>query len=84
MELGVVATSIMGIPELITHGQSGILVTPGRVDQLTDALADLAGDADRRRALGAAGRAVVERDYSLSRLANEMSALFDAHPQARP
>jgi glycosyltransferase involved in cell wall biosynthesis len=84
MELGVVATRIMGIPELVAHDESGILVTPGRVDQLTDALADLAGDADRRRRLGAAGRAVVERDYSLNRLARELSALFDAHQRAHP
>jgi glycosyltransferase involved in cell wall biosynthesis len=84
MELGVVATRIMGIPELVTNGESGILVTPGRVDQLTDALAELAGDADRRRRLGAAGRAVVERDYSLSRLARELSALLDAHQRAHP
>lgn len=84
MELGVVATRIMGIPELVTDGESGLLVTPGRVDELTDAVAGLAGDPDRRRRLGAAGRAVVERDYSLSRLAREMSALFDAHRQARP
>ena len=84
MELGVVATRIMGIPELVTDGESGILVTAGRLDQLTDALAELAGDADRRRRLGAAGRAVVERDYSLSRLARELSALFDAHQRAHP
>jgi glycosyltransferase involved in cell wall biosynthesis len=84
MELGVVATRIMGIPELVTDGESGLLVTPGRVDQLTDALAQLAADPSRRRELGANGRAVVERDYSLSRLAREMSALFDAHQQARP
>ena len=84
MELGVVATRIMGIPELVADGESGILVTPGRVDQLTDALAELASDPDRRRRLGVAGRATVERDYSLRRLAREMSALFDAHRQAHP
>jgi glycosyltransferase involved in cell wall biosynthesis len=84
MELGVVATRIMGIPELVTDGASGMLVTPGRVDELTDALAQLARDPARRRELGANGRAAVERDYSLSRLAREMSALFDAHRQARP
>jgi glycosyltransferase involved in cell wall biosynthesis len=85
MEIAVVATRIMGIPELITHGQCGVLVSPGRVDQLTDALADLAADPDRRRRMATAGRSVVQRDYSLSRLANEMAALFaNAHPPALP
>jgi glycosyltransferase involved in cell wall biosynthesis len=85
MEIAVVATRIMGIPELITHGQCGVLVSPGRVDQLTDALADLAADPDRRRRMATAGRSVVQRDYSLSRLASEMAELFaSARPPARP
>jgi glycosyltransferase involved in cell wall biosynthesis len=85
MELAVVATRIMGIPELIANGQCGVLVTPGRGDQLAGALAELAHDPDRRRRMGAAGRAVVERDYALSRLAAEMTALFvEQRPPARP
>jgi glycosyltransferase involved in cell wall biosynthesis len=85
MELAVVATRIMGIPELIANGQCGVLVTPGRGDQLAGALAELARDPDRRRRLGAAGRAVVERDYALSRLAAEMAELFaEQRPPARP
>jgi glycosyltransferase involved in cell wall biosynthesis len=84
MELAVVATRIMGIPELITHGQRGVLVSPGRADQLADALAELARDPDRRRHLGAAGRSVVQREYSLSRLASELAELFAAQrPPAR-
>jgi glycosyltransferase involved in cell wall biosynthesis len=85
MELGVVATRIMGIPELVTHGESGLLVTPGRADELAEALAELARDPGRRRQLGIAGRAVVERDYALSRLARQMAELFAAgRPPARP
>jgi len=78
MELGVVATRIMGIPELVDDGESGRLVSPGRVDELAAALAELARDPDRRRSLGAAGRATVEREYALSRLASEMRELFRA------
>jgi glycosyltransferase involved in cell wall biosynthesis len=78
MELAVVATRIMGIPELVTDGESGVLITPARVDELAGALAALARDPDRIRRLGAAGRDVVQRDYALSRLANEMAALLAA------
>jgi glycosyltransferase involved in cell wall biosynthesis len=85
MELAVVATRIMGVPELIDDGESGLLVTPGRVDELATALSELARDPDRRRRLGSAGRTTVERDYALSRLAREMSELFAAPRQpARP
>jgi glycosyltransferase involved in cell wall biosynthesis len=73
----------MGVPELIVDGQSGLLVTPGRVDELADALRELARDPEQRKRLGETGRATVERDYTLSRLASEMRELFRAgHPPA--
>ena len=61
--LPVVSSRLAGIPELITHGESGLLVPPGRPDLLADALRDarrIRGDA---RGNGAAssrrgGRAV--------------------------
>jgi glycosyltransferase involved in cell wall biosynthesis len=51
MELPVVATRIMGIPELVTEGENGLLVTPGRSDELAEALARLARDPGERAAL---------------------------------
>lgn len=80
MELAVVATRIMGIPELVADGESGLLVSPGRPDQLAEALATLARDPAQRARLGTAGREVVRREYALSRLAREMAQLFDAPP----
>jgi glycosyltransferase involved in cell wall biosynthesis len=84
MELAVVATRIMGIPELVGDAHSGLLVTPGRADQLAEALAGLARSPERRRELGTAGREAVLREYALSRLASQMAELFaDARPPAR-
>lgn len=37
----VVASDVEGIPEVLEHGQTGLVVTPGDADQLTSALADL-------------------------------------------
>jgi glycosyltransferase involved in cell wall biosynthesis len=72
MELPVVATRIVGVPELIDDGVSGLLVAPGRVDELAYAIERLARDPELRRELGQAGRARVQRDYELARLAAEM------------
>ena len=82
MELPVVVTRIMGVPELIHDGVNGLLVAPGRVDELADALERLARDDDLRRALGKAGRAKVQRDYELSRLAVELRKAFEAQASA--
>jgi len=78
MELPVVATRIMGVPELVEDELSGLLVSPGRADELAAALARLAQDPELRRRLGRAGRAAVVRDYELSRLAADMRDAFAA------
>jgi glycosyltransferase involved in cell wall biosynthesis len=50
----VVAANIGGLPELITDGEDGILVPPGDVSALRDALARLLGDSALRARMGAA------------------------------
>ena len=54
--LPVVASEVGGIPELIRHGETGLLVPPGDAAALAVALARLAEDPDLRRGLGAAAR----------------------------
>jgi colanic acid/amylovoran biosynthesis glycosyltransferase len=78
MELPVVTTRIMGIPELIEDGSHGVLVPPGRVDALTDALDRLVRDPDERRRMGAAGREKVRADYDVARSARRMRSVLEA------
>src|SRR5882757_5370450 len=44
----VVATRIAGIPELVRDGHSGLLVAPGDVDEIANAVDRLLGDAELR------------------------------------
>jgi glycosyltransferase involved in cell wall biosynthesis len=61
----VIASRIAGIPELVREDETGVLFTPGNVDALADALARLATlPGARVAAMGAAGRAWVERDFN--------------------
>lgn len=55
--LAVVATDIRGSRELVEDGVTGRLVPVDDGPALAVALAELAGDAGRRQAFGAAGRA---------------------------
>lgn len=55
--LPIAATRAGGIPELVAHGENGLLVDVGDVDGLTAALGRLIEDGDLRRRLGEAGRA---------------------------
>ncbi|MDU0340605.1 glycosyltransferase family 4 protein [Bosea rubneri] len=62
--LAIVATDFAGIPEFIRHGTDGLLVAPGDIAALTAALAALAGDPERRAALGNAAHARLHSDFS--------------------
>lgn len=76
MQVPVVATRIAGIPELVEHGVSGLIVSPGRADRLAQALAELALDPARRRAMGAAGRAKVGAEFDVRRSADALRTIF--------
>jgi glycosyltransferase involved in cell wall biosynthesis len=63
--LPVVASAVGGIPELVVDGETGLTFRAGDADALAAALARLLDDPALRRRLGAAGRARLERVYSL-------------------
>ncbi|MBV9212630.1 MAG: glycosyltransferase, partial [Actinobacteria bacterium] len=77
MELPVVASRITGMPELLDEGHSGLMVTPGRADALTDALARLIDAGPKRRAeIGRAGRAKVVAEFDLEHSAAQLLQIF--------
>jgi glycosyltransferase involved in cell wall biosynthesis len=54
--LPIIAHDIGGVPEAVTHGETGLLVSPGDQAGLTAAFAQLMADPALCRRLGAAGR----------------------------
>jgi glycosyltransferase involved in cell wall biosynthesis len=75
--LPVVASRITGIPEVVEEGVSGLLVVPGRADDLTRALELIAAEApERRAAMGRAGRERVAAEFDIERTAVELRELF--------
>lgn len=60
----IIATDAPGCREVAVHDVNALLVPPGDVDSLTRALAALVGDPERRRAMGAAGRQLIEQAFS--------------------
>ncbi|HAL91556.1 MAG TPA: hypothetical protein DCM68_00835 [Verrucomicrobia bacterium] len=51
-----VATRCGGIPDAIAEGQTGVLVPPGRPQEMAEAILDLLQRPDRRREMGEAAR----------------------------
>jgi glycosyltransferase involved in cell wall biosynthesis len=76
----VVASATGGIPDWLDDGVSGLLVKPGDAHALADALNELLGDPQRRRAMGEAGRVAVAERFSRER---HVEAILGAYRQAR-
>jgi glycosyltransferase involved in cell wall biosynthesis len=64
------------VPEILRDGVDALLVPAGDADALADAIARLVADAPLRARLGAAGRALVEREYSGARVAERLEAHY--------
>lgn len=62
--LPIVATDFAGIPEFVRHGTDGLLVAPGDIAGLAEALASLAREPQRRRDLGQAAFARLRGEFS--------------------
>lgn len=56
--LAIVATPVGAVEDIVTEGETGLLVPPGDVEALAGAMTRLVTDPDLRRRLGAAGLAV--------------------------
>jgi glycosyltransferase involved in cell wall biosynthesis len=75
-ELPVVASNVGSVGEAVVTGTTGILVPPDDPAMLAAALASLAADPDRRRALGQAGRERVLAHFTADRMAAGYERLY--------
>ena len=66
-ERAVVASNVGGMPDVVRDGENGILVPPGDVNALADALLSLLADSPRRAELGRAARTTVESEFTPER-----------------
>lgn len=73
----VVTTSVGGVPEVVEHGRTGLLVPPADAGSLADALARLFEDPKLRARLGEAGRASVVPRFGMERYVTSVVQLYD-------
>ncbi len=74
----VVTTDVPGCRDAIEPGETGLLVPVRDAQALADAIARLAEDAALRQRMGAAGRALAEREFNIERVARIQVELYDA------
>ncbi|WP_293694207.1 glycogen synthase [uncultured Agrococcus sp.] len=88
----VVGSGTGGIPEVVAHGETGLIVPIEQLDDgtgtptdparfitdLADALAELTGDPDRAHRMGAAGRVRAEQAFTWERIAVQTRAVYQS------
>jgi glycosyltransferase involved in cell wall biosynthesis len=67
----IVATEVGALPEIIIHGQSGVLVPPRNPSALADAIRRMLSDRGERERFGRAGRERYESCFRLERMVGE-------------
>ena len=72
----IVAADVPGCREAVRHGVNGLLVPSRRAAALADAIGLLLEQPSRRAAMGAAGRDIAMREYSVPVVTGQMLALY--------
>ena len=63
--------------EAVADGETGILVPPGDIEALGNAIARLIDDDAQRAALGAAGRERMQKEFSIATMADKHVNLYE-------
>jgi colanic acid/amylovoran biosynthesis glycosyltransferase len=77
MGLPVVSTFHGGIPEAVCHEETGILVSPGNIEQLAAAIIRLGSSRSLRDAMGDRGRSFVRSSFDLATQTLKLEEHYD-------
>ena len=77
--LPVISSQLSGIPELVDHGISGVLIEPRDTEALAGTLLDLAADPEKNISLGRAGREKVLNEFDLEKNTLKLIELFKTY-----
>lgn len=84
MEVPVVSTRLAGTPEVVHDGETGLLVEPGDVGQLADALVRLGSDPELRQTMATAGRTLMTERFDKRRQFQEFLQFFQRIAKTAP
>jgi glycosyltransferase involved in cell wall biosynthesis len=75
--LPVVSTNVGGIPELVVHNNTGLLVDPADPTKLAQAVLVLLKSPGLSRSLGENGRKLIEKSFDLGRMVIETETIYE-------
>ena len=78
MARAVVATAVGGVPEIVRHGVTGLLVPSGNPEALAAAVISLLTEPERRAKLGRAGRQRVLKDFTVEAMLERLREAYES------
>lgn len=76
MEIPVVATVVGGVPDIVDHGTTGLLVQPQNQEALSEAILVLLGDREIAKKMGREGKRKVLNQFSTKQMIEKVEALI--------
>ena len=76
MQVPVVATRVGGVEEIVQDGQSGILVEPGNIKGLAEAVIHLKRNPELAKNMGQHARGIIESRFDFERRMRLMEAFY--------
>lgn len=73
----VIATRTGSIPDVVRHGETGLLYAPGDRESLAGSLLCLAGDQELARRMGTRGQEVAAREHSAAAMAQQYLTAYE-------
>lgn len=73
----VIASRVGGIPELVSNNKNGIIVSPGNVEQIVEALLRLLENPSLRNRMGNMGRKIIEEKFDWKKIGREYLKEFE-------
>ena len=77
LEVPVVSTKIAGVPKLVNDNKSGLLIEPGSVRGLHEALARVLGSRSLRDNLARSARKTIEEKHSFRKRMDKIKTIYD-------
>lgn len=75
-KLPVIASKTGGIPEIIDHGKTGLLVKPENSESIATALIDLISNPEKRAKLATSGHKLVHEKFNAKKMAEEYEEIY--------
>lgn len=81
--LPVISTKIGGIPDVVEHGREGLLIVPGDIVGLRDAMRQLLGNDEERGRMGFAAQRKIAREFSAKAIMPRVDHLYEEYCEQR-